>query len=236
MNDPREVFRSYWLQSAAPFAMRAGLPATLSGNSWPHTSPWIQPVPFVTRLGDGSLLGGHGILSSAQPPHQSRGILGQLVQSRDHPSLAQNNIRWSSGGQNDSAAVIADITPDNDWIPGARYAGQGHHFLPQAVWRKLPLAPETRKIFDQETSGHLHIRGHGNDKAHREYSKATEEFMDQFMKENSIKPEEMTPDQARSMLKAIGESQDPRIRTYRQFIQRLQLLYQLRTGGGRGNE
>jgi hypothetical protein len=92
------------------------------------------------------------------------------------------------------------------------------------------------RIFDQETLGHLYIKGYGNDKAHREYSKATEEFMDQFMKENNIKPEEMTPDQARSMLKAIRESQDPRIRNYRQFIQRLQLLYQLRTGGGRGNE
>jgi hypothetical protein len=60
--------------------------------------------------------------------------------------------------------------------------------------------------------------------------------MDQFMKENNIKPEEMTPDQARSMLRGIEESQDPRIRNYRQFIQRLLLRYQLRTGGGRGNE
>jgi hypothetical protein len=158
------------------------------------------------------------------------------VQSRDDPSLGQNNIRWSSGGQNDSAAVISDVTPDNEWISGARYAGQGHHFLPQALWRRLPLVPETRKVFDKETSGHLYIKGHENDKAHREYSKAIEEFMDQFMKENNIKPEEMTPDQARSMLKAIEESQEPRIRNYRQFIQRLQLRYQLRTGGGRGNE
>src|SRR5262245_34924894 len=46
----------------------------------------------------------------------------------------------------------------------------------------------------------------------------------------------MTPNQARSMLKTIEESQDPRIRNYRNFIQRLQLRYQLRTGGAETNK
>jgi hypothetical protein len=55
------------------------------------------------------------------------------------------------------------------------------------------------------------------------------------MAEHSIVPEQMTPDQARSLLRAIEDSQDPRIRNYRQFIQRLLLRYQLRTGV-RGNE
>ena len=193
--------------------------------------PLVVPGPPDWRL-----LGGHGILSSAKPPRTGVGVLGQLMQPWDPSSLTQSGIRPLSGGPNDPTPVISDLTPDNEWIPGAQYAGQGHHFLPQALWRKLPLAPETRQVFDKETSGHLYIKGHENDKAHREYGKATEEFMDQFMKENNIKPEEMTPDQARSMLRGIEQSQDPRIRNYRQFIQRLLLRYQLRTGGGRGNE
>ena len=99
----------------------------------------------------------------------------------------------------------------------------------------LPLAPETRKVFDKDTSGHIHIRGHQYDKPHREYSDATKELMERFMTEHNIVPEQMTPDQARSLLKTIEESQDPRIRNYRQLIQRLLLRYQLRTGV-RGNE
>jgi hypothetical protein len=45
----------------------------------------------------------------------------------------------------------------------------------------------------------------------------------------------MTPDHARAVLKAIAESEDPRIRLYREFIRRLRLFYRLRTGG-RGSE
>jgi hypothetical protein len=238
MNDPRKVLLPYWLQLHAPVAMKSGLPAPPSDNPWPQISPWTQPLPLVPAPRDGRLLGGHGILSSEEPPRATGGILGQLLQpsSDDPSSLTQSRIQWPSSGQNDSGAVISDIAPDNEWIPGAQYAGQGHHFLPQALWRKLPLAPETRKVFDKETSGHLHIRGHANDKAHRDYSDATEELMDRFMNEHNIKPEDMTPDQARSLLKTIEESQDPRIRNYRQYIQRLLLRYQLRTGSGRGNE
>jgi hypothetical protein len=237
MNDPRKVFLPYWLRAAAPFAMKSGPLAPPSGNPWAQISLWSQPMPVVPVPADGRLLGGHGILSSKEPPRATGGILGQLLQSsNDPPSLTQNGILWPSGGPIDSPDIISDATPDNGWIPGAQYAGEGHHFLPQAHWRKLPLAPETRNVFDKETSGHLHIRGHANDKAHRDYSDATKELMDRFMNEHNIKPEDMTPDQARSLLKTIEETQDSRIRNYRQYIQRLLLRYQLRTGGGRGNE
>lgn len=59
--------------------------------------------------------------------------------------------------------------------------------------------------------------------------------MDGFMREHNIKPEQMTPDHARAVLKAIAESDDPRIRYYREFSRRLQMFYRLRTGG-RGSE
>jgi hypothetical protein len=53
--------------------------------------------------------------------------------------------------------------------------------------------------------------------------------------QNISDPEQMTPDHAHALLKAIAESEDPRIRLYREFIRRLRLFYRLRTGG-RGSE
>ncbi len=59
------------------------------------------------------------------------------------------------------------------------------------------------KVFDKATTGPLPFRRwHENDALHREYSKAVGELMERFMKEHSIKAEQMTPDQARSVLKA----------------------------------
>jgi hypothetical protein len=53
------------------------------------------------------------------------------------------------------------------------------------------------------------------------------------MKEhNIIEPEQLTPDHARAVLKAIAESEDPRIRYYLEFIRRLRMFYRLRTGRG----
>ena len=48
-------------------------------------------------------------------------------------------------------------------------------------------------------------------------------------------PEQMTPDHARAVLKAIAELNDPRIQYYREFIRQLRLFRGLR-GGGRGSE
>ena len=54
--------------------------------------------------------------------------------------------------------------------------------------------------------------------------------MDRFMQDDSIKPEQMTPDQARSVLKAIAESADPRIRVYGEMLKRMRMFYRLRSG------
>ena len=52
------------------------------------------------------------------------------------------------------------------------------------------------------------------------------------MKENNVakRPDLMTPDPARAVLKTIAESEDPRIRYYAEFIRRLRLFYRLRSG------
>jgi hypothetical protein len=130
----------------------------------------------------------------------------------------------------------SDVTPENDSIPGADYAGEGHHEFPRALYKRMP--PETQKVFDRATSGRLYLgydnRRHEYDRLHREYNKATGEFLKRFMGTHNIsEPEPMT--HARAALKAIAESEDPRIRLYREFIKRLRLFYRLRSGG-RGSE
>ena len=60
--------------------------------------------------------------------------------------------------------------------------------------------------------------------------------MNNFMTENNIQPEQMTPKQAQSLLKAVRESLEPRISNYNKSIRMIQFLYRLRTGGFRGNE
>jgi hypothetical protein len=134
------------------------------------------------------------------------------------------------------ARVLSDIAPENNWIPGAQYAGDGHHHVPRAVYRKLPVPAETKKVFEGATTGPLPLyRWHEYDALHRAYNDAVEEVINRFMQEQNIKPHQMTPDQARSVLGAVAESEEPRIRAYREMLKRMWMFYRLRTGG-RGNE
>jgi hypothetical protein len=148
------------------------------------------------------------------------------------PATGTNGSRGAQG----HPALISDATPDNDWIPNAQYAGDGHHHAPRAVYEKLALPDETRRVFDKGTTGPLPwYRRHQNDALHRAYSNAVDELMKRFMARHNIKPEQMTPDQARSVLKEIAESEEPRIRVYREMIKCMWMFYRLRSGG-RGSE
>lgn len=118
----------------------------------------------------------------------------------------------------------------------AARGGVGHHELPQAIYKKLPLPEETRKVFDEATTGPIPSRGHRWDSAHRDYNEAVGELIENFMAKNNVRPEQMTPEQAESLLKAVRESPDPRIGNYNKGIRMLQFMYRLRTGTLRGNE
>jgi hypothetical protein len=109
----------------------------------------------------------------------------------------QQQTRSGSRTYESVPEILSDVTPDNHWIPGADYAGGGHHHNPRAVYGKFDLPKETRRVFDKATTGPLH--------------------------------------HARSVLKAIAESDDPRIRVYRAMLQYMGRLYRLRTGV-RGSE
>jgi hypothetical protein len=151
----------------------------------------------------------------------------------------------SSNGINDPR-VISDVTPDNDWIPGADYAGDGHHFNPRAAWRSLALQPETRRVFDRAVSGPIPLRlvnpitrettfHHEWDKMHMRYSLAVKQLMENYMTANGITAEAMPPVQAQKIVEAIYASRDPRIREYNELVKLLARLYRLRAGG-RGSE
>jgi hypothetical protein len=177
----------------------------------------------------------------------SRRQVGSAERLPELPSRSPSNDstrdterdQWtSSGGESPGIPeILSDVTPDNYWMPGADYAAE-HHIFPQAHYKKIPH--ETRKVFRRSTIGELFLsldgRRHEFDAFHRKYNDATGELLGSFMKEhNIIEPEQLTPDHARAVLKAIAESEDPRIRHYLEFIRRLRVFYRLRTGG-RGTE
>jgi len=124
------------------------------------------------------------------------------------------------------------------WMPGADYAGGGHHEFPQALYKLMP--PETQKVFDAAKSDPLFVRVDGRrrefDRFHRQYNEATADLLKLFMEGRNISgPEQMTPDHARALLRAIAMTNDPRIQSYREFIRLLRLFPWLR-GGARGSE
>ncbi len=140
-----------------------------------------------------------------------------------HPDGGQ----WpgDSGAAAGDTEIVSDA-PDGNWIPGAQYAADGHHWVPRAVYAKYPLKPETRKIFEKATSGPL-----ADDSVnrwtmeHRNYNEAVNEAFTAYMKENNINADQMTPEQAQEVLEGVKGSFDPRIRTLRMKILRQSLRY-----------
>jgi hypothetical protein len=174
----------------------------------------------------------------SRAPASSPGRLAELPSPPSSAASPGNSERgpWtSSGGEVPGIPeILSDVTPDNYWMPGADYAAE-HHIFPQAHYKRIPS--ETRKVFKGATMGELFLRLDGRrhefDAFHRKYNEATGELLGRFMKEhNIIEPEQLTPDHARAVLKAIAESEDPRIRYYLEFIRRLRMFYRLRTGRG----
>jgi hypothetical protein len=140
--------------------------------------------------------------------------------------------------------VGSDGKPVLDAEGNPYYSSGGHHEMPKGVYSKWNLSPETEKVFNQSTTGELPkgrvpidddsmLRGHywdGSKGAHQKYNDAVKELSDSFMNERSITPETMTPDQARDLLKAIRESDEPRIRDYNRLIRMLRGFFRFRGG------
>ncbi|MBI2716645.1 MAG: hypothetical protein HYX37_19695 [Rhizobiales bacterium] len=130
---------------------------------------------------------------------------------RDQPRWPQGTSgepkpggRWSGG-----AGTGAPMTE-----PSANPKSRGHHWVSRQVFEKEPLKPETRKVFEDATTGPLRGQKHGNSREHMEYNKAAQEAIDNFKVKNGIaRSEDMTPEQAKKFVGEIKASTDPRIRS-----------------------
>lgn len=167
----------------------------------------------------------------------------------DGETSRSNNDFVSSDSTSDSdqstgisdRRVVSDADPE-DVRPGAVYAANGHHIMPQAIFRKWDLLPETRRVFNSDTTGQLPggttVRtspdgvplSHGWNIAHREYNEAVRELSTSFMKRNDVDPRNMTPSQARQLLGEVRDSQDPRIRDFNRAMQMLRRVFRFRFG------
>ena len=116
------------------------------------------------------------------------------------------------------------------------YQGGGHHEVPRGVYEKWNLRSETEKVFKDATTGPIPpwegrttpdgIRiGNRWTEAHREYNKAIKELSEDFFKRHNIRPQDMTPDQARTLSKEIRETPDPRIRVFNDMMRLLRRLF-----------
>jgi len=134
--------------------------------------------------------------------------------------------RWSGGAG--TAPAGADPKPSGP-------AGGGHHFVPREIFDNEPLRPETRRVFEQNVTGPLNAGPHRNSKEHGTYNDAVSEHYSRFLRENGIRPEDMTPDQARRLVEEVKRSSDPRVRGFNMRIYMREILYWLRRVP-RGNE
>jgi hypothetical protein len=78
----------------------------------------------------------------------------------------------------------------------------------------LPLKPETKKVFDDARTGRLQGGKHGWDLEHDAYNEAVHEALEDFLEQNGLQPEDMTPEQAQQFVFEVIGSSDPRIRGY----------------------
>jgi len=127
--------------------------------------------------------------------------------------------RWTDTGSAEDDEDDAGKTDDETEAPEqpillAASRPKGHHYVNQSLYRNLPLPSDTRAVFDEATTGSLAPDGHGWSRDHSEYNKAVSESFDKFMETRGIRPEAMTPDEARSFVQDVMKSDDPRIRDF----------------------
>lgn len=146
--------------------------------------------------------------------------------------------RWPKGtpGQGGQWSGGAGTEPPST-EPSANPKSGGHHLVPGKLYRNEPLQPETRRVFEQATTGPLGgPEPHRFSGEHAEYNDAVIEDFARFKTENGIsRSEDMTPEQAKKFVDEVRRSTDPRIRNFNMKIFRQQFRYFMRRGP-RGTE
>lgn len=146
----------------------------------------------------------------------------------------------NSAGTSDRRVVL-DVVPDSELLmPGADYAADGHHYVPQAVYKraraKYSLSDDVLKIFRNAKTGKLNVPSSNfYGPLHKAYNDAVEEAFDRFVNSNNIGRGQMTTDQAQAFVKEVKASRDPRISGFNLRLWRREILFFIRRGF-RGNE
>ena len=127
--------------------------------------------------------------------------------------------RWSGGAGTESPQTGPSRNPRS----------RGHHFVPGELYRREPLKPETRKVFEDAVTGPLRGQQHGNSEEHVDYTQAVRETFNKFKSRNGIlRSEDMTPDQAKKFVEEIRDSKDPRIHNFNMKIYMREIRFYLR--------
>jgi HK97 family phage portal protein len=245
-----EANRAFYRQTVVPLVTRiASALGHWLGESFGgglRLAPDLDEVPALSierealwkRVGEASFLtddekreaAGYEPLPASFAPSSLATLRAKYDPSQPRvPAGNPDGGQWTDGGggygdseadEGDQELLPASAIPIG-WKP------DGHHFMVQSIFRKWNLKPETLKVFEEAKTGKLYAPGHLFDAPHRQYNEAIRALSDDFLVRNSLtgRTHEMTPDQARALLKEIRESRDVRIWNYNRMILMRELRY-----------
>lgn len=141
------------------------------------------------------------------------------IKANFNPAQPRDGLgRWVIGG-----GAYAPV-----FRAGGGPSPRGHHFVARAEFENRNFSAEARRVFDTARTGPLSPGVHGWSPEHARYNAAVGEHLDRFLARNSIRPEQMTADQARSVVEEVRRSADPRIRDYNLRIYRNEIIHAIR--------
>jgi hypothetical protein len=136
--------------------------------------------------------------------------------------------RWPKGSGEDGGRWSGGPGTGAFGTPSSTSPPRGHHFVNKSLYENLPLRPETRKVFEQAATGPFNAGPHRWSAEHSRYNDAVAEQFERFMRQNSVQPQEMTPEQAGKFVDEVKRSSDPRIRSLNIRIYMREIMYWLR--------
>jgi hypothetical protein len=132
-----------------------------------------QPQPRVAFLDDRRndalavlrLQAEHSILDFALELRRLEAYERKAGFRRDQPRWPKRTPggrggKWSGGAGTAAPSESYETSPTRG----------GHHFVSKEVYEKLPLRPETKRIFDEAVTGPFHSGPHGWSQDHRPYN------------------------------------------------------------------
>src|SRR5205807_2245107 len=144
------------------------------------------------------------------PSHPALAQYGYNPNQPRAPAGSREGGQWTNGSQGADRTRVAQLGGTVTDADGRPYYRPGeHHEMPEGVYKKWKLQPETRKVFQESSTGPLGAtirvtpnaarQGNvwdGEGGPHRAYNQAVEELSNGFIQANRLRPDasDMTPD------------------------------------------